>query len=226
LGIDWTSAYADRVISALDDPLGTLFKDLQALRSGLGLREPQRLLACSETFRHVTGMANGGLGEAQRIEVGMSSLVAAVDALDKLPCETALVEFNLHEDYHFPTLTQRQGSLALARGCDPKTVRRHGDRALEKPPSSGFARAGDGNRTRDLRITSAPLCRLSYPGVPAPIARSVSACFFTSRLDLGKGIRAASASEGGASRAWCAAWDSSSAASALSAAAFGVPFVF
>ncbi|MGH8055583.1 MAG: hypothetical protein ACREP4_16860 [Stenotrophomonas sp.] len=119
------------MISAPDDPLGTLFKDLQGLRSGLGLREPQRLLECSETFRHVTGMANGALGDARRIEVGMSSLVAAVDALDKLPRETALVEFNLHADHSFPTLTRRQGSLAVARGCDPKTVRRHGDRALE-----------------------------------------------------------------------------------------------
>ncbi len=61
----------------------------------------------------------------------MSSLVAAVDALDKLPRETALVEFNLNEDHSFPTLTRRQGSLAVARGRDPKTVRRHGDRALE-----------------------------------------------------------------------------------------------
>lgn len=114
-----------------DDPLRTLFRDLQGLRSGLGLREPQRLLGCSETFRHVTGMANGALGDAQRIEIGMSSLAAAVDTLDKLPRETALVEFNLHEDYNLPTLTQRQGSLAVARGCDPKTIRRHSDRALE-----------------------------------------------------------------------------------------------
>ena len=30
------------------------------------------------------------------------------------------------------------------------------------------ARAGSGIRTRDLRITSAPLCQLSYSGEPEP----------------------------------------------------------
>lgn len=113
------------------DPLRALLKDLQGFRGGVGLREPQRLLASGETFRRVTGTANSAFSDAQRIEMGMSRLLEAVDTLDTLPRKTALVELNLHEKHNFHTLTERQGSLAAARRCDPKTVRRHGNRALE-----------------------------------------------------------------------------------------------
>lgn len=113
------------------DLLRALFKDLQALRSGVGLREPRRLLACSEAFHQVTGMSDSALTDAQQIKVGMSRLVAVIDSLDKYQREIALTELNLNESVDFPTLTERQGSLAVGRRCDPKTIRRHGNRALD-----------------------------------------------------------------------------------------------
>lgn len=118
-------------VASTPDPLRALFKDLQVLRGGVGLREPRRLLACSEVFHQATGMSAGGLTDAQRIGVGMSHLVAAVDSLDRYQREITLTELNLNESLDFPTLTERQGSLATARGCDPKTIRRHGNRALD-----------------------------------------------------------------------------------------------
>ncbi|MGH4018810.1 MAG: hypothetical protein ACRDT0_06125 [Pseudonocardiaceae bacterium] len=111
--------------------LRALFKDLQSLRGGVGLREPRRLLACSEAFHQVTGMSVDGLTDAQQIDVGMSSLIAAVDSLDKYQREIALTELNLNDSLDFPTLTERQGFLAEAHRCDPKTIRRHGNRALD-----------------------------------------------------------------------------------------------
>jgi len=113
------------------DPLHALLHDLRTLRTGVGLREPQRLLGCSETFREVTGTANGALDDAQRIERGMSRLLAACAELDEPARETVLVELNLHQGHRHHTLTARQGSLAAVRACDAKTIRRHGNRAME-----------------------------------------------------------------------------------------------
>jgi hypothetical protein len=76
-------------------------------------------------------MDSGGLTDAQRIDLGMSRLIAALDSLDKYQREVVLAELNLDESRDFPTLTERQNSLAATRQCDPKTIRRHGDRALD-----------------------------------------------------------------------------------------------
>jgi hypothetical protein len=41
------------------------------------------------------------------------------------------VDFNLLPEHHYPTLTERQESLARQQKCAVKTIRRHADRALD-----------------------------------------------------------------------------------------------
>jgi hypothetical protein len=51
--------------------------------------------------------------------------------LTDLPRTSVEVDFNLLPEHRYPTLTERQESLARVRKCAAKTVRRHADRALD-----------------------------------------------------------------------------------------------
>jgi hypothetical protein len=55
----------------------------------------------------------------------------AIGSLSRYERLHAEVGFNLTDEHSFPTLTARQESLAGSLRCAAKTVRRHGDRALE-----------------------------------------------------------------------------------------------
>jgi hypothetical protein len=61
----------------------------------------------------------------------VAALASVIEDLDRHHRRYAAVDFNLAEEHSFPTLTERQESLAQQLGCAAKTVRRHSDRALE-----------------------------------------------------------------------------------------------
>lgn len=73
----------------------------------------------------------------------------------------AEVDFNIAPVHSYPTLTERQESLAQLHKCTAKTVRRHGDRALETlallvvTGKAGLASAGAENAAAPLPAVAA-----------------------------------------------------------------------
>ncbi len=61
----------------------------------------------------------------------VAALTSVIEDLDRHHRRHAAVDFNLSDEHSYPTLTERQESLAQQLGCAAKTVRRHSDRALE-----------------------------------------------------------------------------------------------
>jgi hypothetical protein len=61
----------------------------------------------------------------------VATLRLAIERLNGHERRYAAVDFNLAADHSFPTLTERQESLAGELACTSKTVRRHAEQALE-----------------------------------------------------------------------------------------------
>ncbi|RKT86371.1 hypothetical protein SAMN05421805_10612 [Saccharopolyspora antimicrobica] len=106
---------------------------LKRLRQGHGLARPTALLSTlTEPVRAY--LANGAVRESGSVEE-VNRLVAVLRrAIEGLADDERLyveVEFNLVTEHRYPTLTERQESLARLRKCAAKTVRRRADRALD-----------------------------------------------------------------------------------------------
>lgn len=107
--------------------------DLKRLRAGHGLARPTALLTIlADPVRAY--FANGTVSEPGSAEE-VTHLVAVLRrAIEGLADEERLyveVDFNLVPEHRYPTLTERQESLARLQKCAAKTVRRRADRALD-----------------------------------------------------------------------------------------------
>lgn len=103
------------------------------LRQGHALARPTTLLtALDEPVRAY--LCRGRAyepGSAEQIATLTTTIRAAIDQLSDDERLCAQVDFNLLPEHRFPTLTDRQESLATFQKCASKTVRRHATRALD-----------------------------------------------------------------------------------------------
>ncbi len=106
---------------------------LKRLRQGHGLARPTALLAAFPD--HVRAhLARGGVSEPGSVDEIRKLVSVLRRAIDDLADDERLhveFDFNLVPEHRYPTLTERQESLARLRKCAAKTVRRHADRALD-----------------------------------------------------------------------------------------------
>ncbi len=105
---------------------------LKRLRQGHGLARPTALLELTDPVRAY--LSKGAVREPGSVEE-VNRLVAVLRrAIEGLADDERLyveVDFNLVAEHRYPTLTERQESLARLLKCAAKTVRRHADRALD-----------------------------------------------------------------------------------------------
>jgi len=107
-------------------------KELQKLRQGQSLAHPGTVLALTaEVRRKITDAAELDPDPANEVGRTVTALRRAIESLGKHERLYAQVDFNLAADHSYPTLTERQESLASMLGCVSKTVRRHSDEALD-----------------------------------------------------------------------------------------------
>lgn len=110
------------------DPLPLVRQELLKLRQGPGLAHPTAVLGLSAEVRQMLASPADIATEAVRV---VTALTSVIDNLDRHHRQYARVDFNLDDEHSYPTLTERQESLAQRLRCASKTVRRHADRALE-----------------------------------------------------------------------------------------------
>lgn len=110
------------------DRLRLVRQELVRLRQGPGLAHPTAVLDLSAPVRRMLAPPADAASEAVQV---VAALAAVIADLDRHHRRYAAVDFNLAEEHSYPTLTERQESLAQQLGCAAKTVRRHSDRALE-----------------------------------------------------------------------------------------------
>lgn len=106
---------------------------LKRLRQGHGLARPTALLTTlPDPIRaHLAKGTVSEPGSAEEVTLLVAVLRRAIEGLaddERLYVE---VDFNLVAEHRYPTLTERQESLARLQKCAAKTVRRHADRALD-----------------------------------------------------------------------------------------------
>lgn len=112
--------------------LAAMKPELQRLRQGQGLAQPQVVLGSSPALRRcLIGAAADGDSPAHVAVAVVDGLVGAIGRLSEPDQLIARTKFNLGAEHSYPTLTERQEALAMALGCTAKTVRRRADRVLE-----------------------------------------------------------------------------------------------
>jgi hypothetical protein len=114
--------------SAAPDRLPLVRQELLKLRQGPALAHPTAVLRLSNDLRRLLARPTDAATETVQI---VAALVSAIENLDQHHQQYARVDFNLDDEHSYPTLTERQESLAQQLKCAAKTVRRHADRALE-----------------------------------------------------------------------------------------------
>ena len=106
---------------------------LKRLRQGQGLARPTEVLnTLPDPVR--AHLVNGKVREAGSVEEITLLMAVLRRAVERLAEDERLhveVDFNLIPEHRYPTLTERQESLARVQKCAAKTVRRHADRALD-----------------------------------------------------------------------------------------------
>lgn len=123
----------DNVVSRASLSVDEIKDCLKRLRQGHGLARPTALLTTlPEPVRaHLADGRVSEPGSAEEVTLLVDALRRAIEGLaedERLHIE---VDFNLVAEHRYPTLTERQESLARVRKCAAKTVRRHSDRALD-----------------------------------------------------------------------------------------------
>ena len=145
---------------------------LKRLRQGHGLARPTALLTTlADPIRAY--LVNGTVSEPGSVEE-VTLLVAVLRrAIEGLADDERLcveVDFNLVPEHCYPTLTERQESLARLHKCAAKTVRRHADRALDtlaylllsdnpSPVASQTSNSGDGVAANQAHLTAGQTAR-------------------------------------------------------------------
>lgn len=120
-------------MSSLSLSVDKLKDSLKRLRQGHGLARPTALLtALPEPIReHLADGTPSEPGSAEEVTLLVAVLRRAIEALADDERLSVEVDFNLVAEHRYPTLTERQESLARLQKCAAKTVRRHSDRALD-----------------------------------------------------------------------------------------------
>lgn len=108
-------------------------REVQQLRRGIGLASPGAVLQLSAGVQNLLAgdghLSTGSIAQdAARL---MRSLHRAIEHLRRHHQLAIRVDLNLAEEHSYPTLTERQESLARLLGCSTKTVRRQSARAFE-----------------------------------------------------------------------------------------------
>ncbi|MCX4099083.1 hypothetical protein [Nocardia sp. alder85J] len=103
------------------------------LRQGPALARPTTLLTALDTpVRDYLCHGRPHIpGSADQVALLDATIRSAIGLLSDTERQFAEVDFNLVNDHRFPTLTERQESLASHQKCAAKTVRRHAARALD-----------------------------------------------------------------------------------------------
>ncbi|WP_422647422.1 hypothetical protein [Actinoalloteichus caeruleus] len=106
--------------------------ELLRLRQGPALGHPGAVTALSAPLRALllarTPPLSHAASETPRL---VAALRRAIDALTPHERRYAAADFNLLGEHSWPSLTERQESLARVLGCSAKTVRRHAGQALD-----------------------------------------------------------------------------------------------
>ncbi|MFJ6661297.1 hypothetical protein ACIQNG_33870 [Streptomyces sp. NPDC091377] len=106
--------------------------ELLRLRQGPALGHPGAVTALSEPLKTLllarTPPLSNAASETTRL---VGALRRAIDALTPHERRYAAADFNLLGEHSWPSLTERQESLARVLGCSAKTVRRHAGQALD-----------------------------------------------------------------------------------------------
>ncbi|MCZ0205943.1 hypothetical protein OZK63_11025 [Streptomyces sp. UMAF16] len=106
--------------------------ELLRLRQGPALGHPGAVTALSVPLKTLllarTPRLSHTASETTRL---VAALRRAIDALTPHERRYAAADFNLLGEHSWPTLTERQESLARVLGCSAKTVRRHAGQALD-----------------------------------------------------------------------------------------------
>ncbi|MFB7597639.1 hypothetical protein [Streptomyces sp. NPDC056160] len=106
--------------------------ELLRLRQGPALGHPGAVAALSDPLRALLLARTPALSNAASDTTRLvASLRRAIDALTPHERRYAAADFNLLGEHCWPTLTERQESLARVLRCSPKTVRRHAGQALD-----------------------------------------------------------------------------------------------
>jgi hypothetical protein len=120
------------VVSSSSLSVDEVKDDLKRLRQGHGLARPTALLTLSDPLRAY--LATGTTSEPDSVEEVTQLVTVLRRAIARLADDERLyveVDFNLVAEHRYPTLTERQESLARLQKCAAKTIRRHADRALD-----------------------------------------------------------------------------------------------
>lgn len=105
---------------------------LLRLRQGPALGHPGAVTALNDQLRALLLARQPPLSHAASETTRMvAALRRAIDALTPHERRYAAADFNLLSEHSWPTLTERQESLARVLGCSAKTVRRHARKALD-----------------------------------------------------------------------------------------------
>lgn len=106
--------------------------ELLRLRQGPALGHPGAITALSSPLKALllarTPPLSNAASETTRL---VAALRRAIDALTPHERHYAAADFNLLGEHSWPSLTERQESLARVLGCSTKTVRRHAGQALD-----------------------------------------------------------------------------------------------
>ncbi|WP_251912155.1 hypothetical protein [Nocardia pulmonis] len=107
--------------------------NLKRLRQGQGLARPTVVLEVLDDAvrQHLCRGHAYEPGSAEEIATVTAAITAAIGRLSETERLYARVDFNLVPDHRYPTLTDRQESLARQQRCATKTIRRHGGQALQ-----------------------------------------------------------------------------------------------
>lgn len=106
--------------------------ELLRLRQGPALGHPGAVMALSDQLRALLLARQPPLSHAGSETTRLvAALRRAVDALTLHERRYAAADFNLLPEHSWPTLTERQDSLARVLRCSAKTVRRHAGQALD-----------------------------------------------------------------------------------------------
>lgn len=107
--------------------------NLQRLRRGLALARPTALNAALDPSvrQYLCRGSDTEPGSPAQLKQLTHILRHAISQLAPDERIYAEVDLNLSPDHHFPTLTDRQESLAQQHNCAAKTIRRRGNQALD-----------------------------------------------------------------------------------------------
>ncbi len=121
------------MVSTGSDPsIRKISEELKKLRKGVGLARPSVVMELDVELRErILGSFPPQRTAVDETMELANRLREAISELSDHERGYVKTDFNLDSAHSYPTLTERQESLATALGCASKTVRRRSERALE-----------------------------------------------------------------------------------------------